>query len=148
MYKLLFYQQFSQFILFKAKNAFERELLLRLCSFGFGLNIVCCPLSLQHSAHETQPGVGRIKLCYNITFYYRGFKQNSAKAQVSNMNLFYRKYLVGIVVIYVFNWKVLLGNLKSVSWTVVYISSYSTIKYAYSSVGYMIFLSIVMSLLM
>lgn len=37
-------------------------------------------------------------------------------------------------------------KLKNVSWKIVYISSYSTIKYAYYEVGYMTFLSLVHSL--
>ena len=39
-----------------------------------------------------------------------------------------------------FNWKVLL-EIKRVYWPVVYISSYSNIKYAYYDVGYMTFFS-------
>lgn len=45
-----FINNFPSFL--KAKIAFKIELLLRLCSLGFGLNTLCCPLPLQHSVHH------------------------------------------------------------------------------------------------
>lgn len=125
-----FINNFPSFL--KAKIAFEIGLLLRLCSLGFGLNTICCSLTLEHSAqHLSNLVLGEQSFAYNITFYYRGFKQLwwFNKAHVSKYEL---------VLLNIFGWYqfVIMFKLESigVSWKFVYISSYSTIKYAYCEV--------------